>query len=774
MSLTANQATKLGLRPGGVPLVLHTSQYDQGWMVTFTLYNGSDLYVIPEGVSGTIRCLRPDGTAYAEAVTVNCGASTVVASIGEQINIVAGRATCEIVLVDSSENRIGTANFYVEVEKAPIDDDAQITQESLAYAEQVLDELQSVAAYHVRLTQAETDIDSLESGLAAEIANRANAVSAEAAARQAADNTLQSNINSEASTRATQDASLQSQIDQLVAPSGSAPSAAEVENARIGANGITYDTLGNAIRGQVTELSSAINLLTDDGEVLKSFTWAQGSIDENTGEDNQDGVATRCRTVGFCGTDCEITVDRSVVPYGVYLYYYDANYNFVIRAGGFTTESITPLKSYPYFRIAVLNYNASGSAISAADCAARIKYKVTAPAVAQIYADMASNIKDSPVTNLFNLSDPDIITGYEIKYDNTTNANSDLSVSGYIPCEPGDTITFPVYTGHFGTGSAAKYIASYKADKTFQRSISGTLNGAILTVTIPNGYDIGWVRVNFCNHDANSTYIQTPYHAKSNFMVIKGSTMPDRYYPYPPQKFLDNVIFSEHEDITNPLYGKKVVFLGDSICEAATDSSKGYCYRIGTKNTMLWENQGIGGSTISTALASKTICTRAIKMTDPDVIILEGGTNDADRIGDATGETKPAAFGTWDADSYGTDDASTYYGFDIDTFCGAVDYMCKRFVSTYPGAKIGFIGAQKMGTVTATRKNRGYYIQTAMDICKKWGISCLDLWNGCHLNPLIPSHYTDGQTYMYVDGQHLTANGYDYISPIINAWMKTL
>lgn len=198
MSLTANQATKLGLRPGGVPLVLHTSQYDQGWVVTFTLYNGSDLYVIPEGVSGTIRCLRPDGTAYAEAVTVNCGASTVVASIGEQINIVAGRATCEIVLVDSSENRIGTANFYVEVEKAPIDDEAEITEESLAYAEQVLDDLQSVSAYNVRLTQAETDIDSLEAGLAAETAR---ATAAEA---------------SEASTRATQDAVLAAQMDQVI------------------------------------------------------------------------------------------------------------------------------------------------------------------------------------------------------------------------------------------------------------------------------------------------------------------------------------------------------------------------------------------------------------------------------------------------------------------------------------------------------------------------------------------------------------------------------
>ena len=83
-------------------------------------------------------------------------------------------------------------------------------------------------------------------------------VAAEATARQTADNTLQGNINSEASTRATQDGFLQTQIDQIIAPSGEAPSAAEVENARIGADGVTYDTLGNAIRTQVTDLKSAL------------------------------------------------------------------------------------------------------------------------------------------------------------------------------------------------------------------------------------------------------------------------------------------------------------------------------------------------------------------------------------------------------------------------------------------------------------------------------------------------------------------------------------
>jgi len=88
-------------------------------------------------------------------------------------------------------------------------------------------------------------------------------VNAEKTARQEADSSLQSSINEEASTRATADASLQSQINQIVAPTGEAPSAAEVENARIGADGYTYSSLGNAIRTQDSDLNMAIGNLTD-------------------------------------------------------------------------------------------------------------------------------------------------------------------------------------------------------------------------------------------------------------------------------------------------------------------------------------------------------------------------------------------------------------------------------------------------------------------------------------------------------------------------------
>ena len=82
-----------------------------------------------------------------------------------------------------------------------------------------------------------------------------------------------SNIASEISARQSGDSSLQSQIDQLVAPTGEAPTPAEIENARISDDGVIYDTLGNAIRGQFSDIKSATNALVEKYKGAKPMTY---------------------------------------------------------------------------------------------------------------------------------------------------------------------------------------------------------------------------------------------------------------------------------------------------------------------------------------------------------------------------------------------------------------------------------------------------------------------------------------------------------------------
>lgn len=88
---------------------------------------------------------------------------------------------------------------------------------------------------------------------------------------------------------------LDARVDQIVAPSGEAPSAAEVSDARIGADGTTYTSLGGAIRGQVTDLKStfyggnrifalsnedlAVGYITSGGVLNSNSSYRYGYID---------------------------------------------------------------------------------------------------------------------------------------------------------------------------------------------------------------------------------------------------------------------------------------------------------------------------------------------------------------------------------------------------------------------------------------------------------------------------------------------------------------
>lgn len=254
----------LNLIPGGVTKVVHVNQVNDNIEIQFQIMNGSQPYNVTEGVSCTIRGTKGDSYGYTAEAATTVGSNVVTVTLTEQLTAVAGGCNVfELVFVGAENSmKVSTENFILAVERAALGEDTVISDSDLAYAAQVLDQLQSVGAVNAQVQQNKANIAAeVTRATAAEQTLQQN-INSEASARQSADNTLQSNINVEASARATQDNVLQAEIDQLVAPSGSAPSAAEVTNARIGADGTTYDTLGNAIRGQVTDVKSQIHLNT--------------------------------------------------------------------------------------------------------------------------------------------------------------------------------------------------------------------------------------------------------------------------------------------------------------------------------------------------------------------------------------------------------------------------------------------------------------------------------------------------------------------------------
>jgi len=225
----------------------------------------------------------------------------------------------------------------------------------------------------------------------------------------------------------------------------------------------------------------------------------------------------------------------------------------------------------------------------------------------------------------------------------------------------------------------------------------------------------------------------------------------------------------------NPLWGKIIALNGDSIC-AGTVNGGGYGVIIANKNNMTYQNVAVGGGTITaetyqlpenypnlTKPKARHWISRTIsKMRDDaDYIILEGGINDF-----------------WNKVPLGEITPNYTSALDDTTFCGAFESMLKQAVLKWQGKKIGFIIVHKITNTyypygNSTPGKFELYREKIIEICNKWSIPYLDLFNCSGLNVNIQEikqkYTTKG------DGTHPNAEGYElFYVPKIEAWMKTL
>lgn len=228
----------INIQPGvSAPLVIHCSQGDTGTQINLTVVNGDEEFDC-SSYACSVHGTRSDRGNWGP-VTCNVSGSTVSFSLTSDMTAVAGSCLAEV-----SIGTVGTANFALLVENATFENGVTYSNDVSVY---------------------QNILNAVQAGLSLAEA----AVTNEKNERIAA-------VNAEAATRASADSKLQSQINQIIAPSGEAPSAAEVQNARIGADGVTYDTLGTAIRTQVNNLNNTL-------DKLEVVTDLYGSIYVNDG-----------------------------------------------------------------------------------------------------------------------------------------------------------------------------------------------------------------------------------------------------------------------------------------------------------------------------------------------------------------------------------------------------------------------------------------------------------------------------------------------------------
>lgn len=170
---------------------------------------------------------------------------------------------------------------------------------------------------------------------------------------------------------------------------------------------------------------------------------------------------------------------------------------------------------------------------------------------------------------------------------------------------------------------------------------------------------------------------------------------------------------------TDVLDGKKILCIGDSICEGVGANGQPYPYWIQQwHETATVYNLGIGGMTIAQKDSSITnampvrIASGEFENTDyadADIIVFEGGINDFMNNVKLGYIQK-----TYDVTKY-------------NTFCRGMEYMFKYFKELFPKARMIFCTTHH---VTAYDYNKAQaWWGAASEICAKWGVEFLDLFS---------------------------------------------
>ena len=379
--------------------------------------------------------------------------------------------------------------------------------------------------------------------------------------------------------------------------------------------------------------------------------------------------------------------------------------------------------------------------------------------------------------NLFDCMN--VITGEYFNPDGGIRTANNVFRS-YVELNGAGVYSFYVMGNFFGLANAVK-IPMFDKEQVYIRTLTATT-----TDTAPAVKNLVTLVVSDTDISDGITYLGYTEHPQEldNLMVVKSNEYPSEYIPYKNIWTIPDLVGFD----SNPLAGKIAVFDGDSICaglNSAMDSyGNGYASRIAVNNGMTAYNVGVSGACITADTyfdgdtskprhwISRYIDTIYANYPDADYIIGEGGTNDADNF-----YNTPEKLGTFDeADFTGPYDDTTFYG--------AMDSWCKKALTYFPKAKIGFIVAHKMGTGFVTYvKNRYDYFTHVSKVCKKWGIPVINLWDEGQLRPDVTSMYDPNYNTIetatehglpYYDGQHLTAYGYDILSHKIAEWMKSL
>lgn len=497
--------------------------------------------------------------------------------------------------------------------------------------------------------------------------------------------------------------SLQNQINNIVSP---VTEDAEVINARVGADGTSYQTLKARLDAENSAMSDLISDISDElstVKVDKSYTADNGGFDlhgyiEGNGTINNVQASVRTDYVDLTGYK-RISGVGCINNTSYLLGFFDANKTFIpsISVKG---KYSTPYKTYFDIDITDPEY-------------ASAKYCMVC------YYDDDDECflelqTDSALQNLINETEKISTKTEDIQYRMET-----ASIVGYYVNTEG-TFTYN-----------EKCVRTDYVDISGFKKIrcKGNINNTGYIVAFFDAghnimHDISVQGDEYASQDFVEVDLSLPEYADAKYAIASGHDIDAG-----GKKCFIELYNTESvaDSIASPIIGKKICLLGDSI------TSRNYTVptwwqQIGMETGAIFYSYGVSGSAISDIWSSPdSFCDRVSRMEkDADCVFVMGGTNDG-------GVRK----GAWDSE-----DTSTIYG--------ALNYIITYLLQNYPGKRILFatpIPKQNSFETNVENPEALFYSKTASDTlqlemivcaikakCKQYSIPCLDLYYESGIN----------------------------------------
>ena len=115
----ASEVIKLNLIPSGEMPTYHCSQFDNGRLILIDLYNGEDEYSLPGGYTAELHTRKMDNNIVTLATT-SVSSNHLTFTSTEQLTACAGNNLSEVSIKDANDYVVGTLNFWLYVEKDPL------------------------------------------------------------------------------------------------------------------------------------------------------------------------------------------------------------------------------------------------------------------------------------------------------------------------------------------------------------------------------------------------------------------------------------------------------------------------------------------------------------------------------------------------------------------------------------------------------------------------------------------------------------------------------